>query len=255
MTSLSKTFGISALCSLSLLCAPAHAMVPRAKALGRILAVAPKAPARLFAQQSKQNHKQQENTRSSQWSTKTLAILGLTGLGATVAQCDNGSDKKIDAKDELVTLRNGTKARKARVDEVWKSLEGFERQYECRDIWGTSIDCHNNNIFPCDLTKVTFTFLCDCNKETRTVGNIQHDASCKSRDLVFKPRCDEELIKRLDAAGISKDGTIDEETKNIINSSFHGSMEPKFPLHKRYPVRSCYESIPFYNIYKLYKGN
>lgn len=229
MTSLPKRVFVSTLCTLSLLCAPAHAMLPRAK---RILAIVPKTPARQFAQLPKSQQQNYKHQESSQWSTKTMALLGLAGFGATAASCADTDKKNIGTQqDDMVTLRNGTKARRARVEEVWQASQHIENKYfhgERFWLWRACVRCKETNDTSCDITS---------------------EMSWMRKDQGSS----KQALEKFNDLGIAKNNYVDEETRNIILSIYHSTIDGYFST-KRYPVKKWYESIPGYGFYALITG-
>ncbi len=153
----------------------------------------------------------------------SLAVLFFAGAHSSVQAKPSGKGMNIASKKGKITLRNKTLADLARVDEVWQSLQKIDTRSihgERFRLWRTCLVARERNASLCDLRA--------------------HDLQKEYLRLLS-----EESIQKFDLLGITRNGIIDEETQNIVISSYSGSIDGKF-VDTHYPIKRWYESIPGY---------
>jgi hypothetical protein len=122
-----------------------------------------------------------------------------------------------------VTLRNGATADRQRTNEVWKALVSIDHKVYVRND---------------DIERLLFA--------SRACKGANGSVLCNLRDnnwLHFH----ETQIQKFDTLKITYNGILDNETQNIIVSSYQGTKI----IERHHPVAKWYESIPGYGIIKL----
>lgn len=120
-----------------------------------------------------------------------------------------------------VTLKNNTLASASRVEEVWQSLQKID-----------DVSIHGERFWlwrTCLVAKKLHISLCD-------VRAIDHKKE-------YLMPLSEKIIQKFDELAITQNGILDEETCNIVLSSYSSSIDGKF-CNKHYPTKRWYESIP-----------
>ncbi len=166
-----------------------------------------------------------------QSSCLSIMILSLASAQALVSTNPSDKGMKVVLQNGKVTLRNGALAGSTRIEEVWQSLQKIDTDSihgERFWLWRTCLVARKRNASLCD------------------VRALDHKRE------YLKP-LSEESIQKFDELEITRNGIIDEETQNIVLSSYSGSIDGKF-VDKHYPIKSSYESIPGYRIVRFLFG-
>lgn len=161
----------------------------------------------------------------------SLTLLFFAGAQASAPANPSDAGMKVVMQNGKIVLRNDTLASSSRIEEVWQSLQKIDTDSihdERFWLWRTCLVAKKRNASLCDVRAL------DHKKE------------------YLKP-LNEESIQKFDGLAITRNGIIDEETQNIVLSSYSGSIDGKI-VNKHYPIKSWYESIPGYGIRRLLFG-
>ena len=160
----------------------------------------------------------------------SLTILFFAGAQASAPANPSDTGMKVVLKNGKIVLRNNTLASSSRIEEVWQSLQKIEDSIHGERFWLWRT---------CLVAKKLNASLCD-------VRALDHEKE------YLKP-LSEESIQKFDGLAITRNGIIDEETQNIVISSYSGSIDGKI-VNKHYPIKSKIESIPGYGIGRFLFG-
>ncbi|MGE0206411.1 MAG: hypothetical protein AB7R69_01030 [Candidatus Babeliales bacterium] len=131
---------------------------------------------------------------------------------------------------QATVLRNGVDVPQEKIDKVWSSLEKVEAS-DYYWTWRYSAADKKNYNFQGSLW-----------------SNAQEERKSITTEILGK-----EKVDNLHKLGLMQNNSMDEDTKNIILSSYAGTGDPKI-IKKQYPVKSSAEKyIPGYFLYKIWK--
>ena len=162
-------------------------------------------------------------------------------VGAPVAPSLAG--KKVFSKEGQIMLKNNTLAGSTRVEEVWQALQkaNIGDGPNPYSLWKACLFAKKGSHSVCNLRYIA-------HDEDYVLNYYPLDHKEK------RPLLSEEAIQKCDELAITHNGIIDEETQNIVISSYSGGAHF---WEKHYPVRNWYESVPGYaagaHLFKLKK--